>query len=96
MNLKIQNLEEALSQALHPEHLEVLDDSAKHRGHAGARQGGGGHYIVTVVAQAFAGKTLIEQHRLVNEALKDLFGSEIHALALQTYSPEQWRLKGKS
>ncbi len=93
MNLKY--LEETLRLALHPDFLEVLDDSAKHRGHAGARQGGGGHYIVTVVAPAFEGKTLIEQHRLVNEALKTLFGSEIHALALQTYSPTQWQSKAK-
>ncbi|MFO1464703.1 MAG: BolA family protein [bacterium] len=94
MKLQVEKLEEALTAALCPVFLEVLDDSAKHRGHAGARQGGGGHYLVTVVAPAFEGKTLVEQHRMVNEALKGLFGSEIHALALNTYSPSQWQRRG--
>lgn len=90
MNSQIRNIEEILRQALNPKYLEVLDDSAKHAGHSGARQGGGGHYIVTVVAELFEGKTLVEQHRQVHETLKNLFGKGIHALALRTYSPAQW------
>lgn len=91
MNSQIRNIEGILRERLKPSFLEVLDDSAKHAGHAGARQGGGGHYIVTVVAEAFVDKSLVEQHRMVNEALKELFGGGIHALALRTYSPTQWR-----
>lgn len=95
MNLKIQNIEATLRDQLQPELLKVEDDSAKHRGHAGAMQGGG-HYIVTVVAQAFEGLGLIEQHRMVNEALKEMLGRDIHALALNTYSPTQWKASGKA
>lgn len=82
-------IEEILKSTFTPEHLEVEDDSAKHAGHAGARQGGG-HYKVTLVAAAFTGKSLVEQHRMVNAALGGLFGGEIHALALQTYDPAAW------
>ena len=94
MILPIRRLEGILEEKFQPLHLEVLDDSAKHAGHAGARQGGG-HYIVTLVADLFEGKTLVDQHRMVNEALKDLFGKDIHALALHTYSPTQWRIRGE-
>jgi stress-induced morphogen len=60
--------------------------------------GGGDHFQVWVVAPAFAGKSLVEQHQMVYAVLKDALGSErIHALALKTYSPEQWeRLAAKS
>ena len=95
MNLKVQIIEETLREKLQPLLLRVEDDSAKHRGHAGAMQGGG-HYVVTVVAEVFTGRGLVEQHRMVNEALKELFGRDIHALALNTYSPDQWKSSGRS
>lgn len=87
-----QKIEEILKNTFTPEHLEVEDDSAKHAGHAGARQGGG-HYKVTLVSAQFSGKGLVEQHRMVNEALRELFGAEVHALALRTYDPVAWRAK---
>lgn len=95
MNSQVRNIEEILRERLKPTFLEVLDDSAKHAGHAGARQGGGGHFMVTVVADLFSEKSLVEQHRMVNEALKELFGGGIHALALQTYTPAQWQERRK-
>jgi BolA family transcriptional regulator, general stress-responsive regulator len=95
MNLKLQTIEETLREKLQPVLLRVEDDSAKHRGHAGAMQGGG-HYVVTVVAEVFEGLGLVAQHRLVNEALKELFGRDIHALALNTYSPAQWKSSGRA
>jgi stress-induced morphogen len=53
--------------------------------------GGGDHWQLIIVSPAFEGKGLIEQHRLVNEALKEPLGDQrIHALALKTYSPAQW------
>ena len=60
--------------------------------------GGGDHFQVWIIAAAFAGKSLVEQHQMVYAVLKDALGSErIHALALKTYSPEQWeRLAAKS
>lgn len=57
--------------------------------------GGGDHWQVIIVSSAFAGKGLIEQHRMVNEALKEpLADQRIHALALKTYSPAQWEKLG--
>ncbi len=81
-------IRERLQEAFEPVHVAVEDQSGRHVGHAGAS--GGGHYAVTLVAQAFEGKSLIEQHRMVNEALGDLFKDKVHALALKTYSPAQW------
>ena len=57
--------------------------------------GGGDHWQVIIVSAAFEGKGLVEQHRLVNEALKEPIGDQrIHALALKTYSPAQWEKLG--
>jgi BolA protein len=92
MTLKSQALDRILREAFSPQFLAVEDDSAKHAGHVGARAGGG-HFQVTLVAGAFEGKTLVEQHRLVYAALQSQLGREIHALALQTYSPSQWKAR---
>ena len=57
--------------------------------------GGGDHWQVIIVSAAFEGKGLIEQHRLVNDALKEPMGDQrIHALSLKTYSPAQWEKLG--
>src|SRR5262245_2785602 len=86
----LKRIEEILEARLNPLHLDIFDDSARHAGHAGAA-GGGGHYSVRIVSEAFEGKKLLEQHRLVKGALKGLMGREIHALQLKTLSPSQWR-----
>lgn len=71
-----------LDAALAPRHLQVVDDSESHRGHAGYQDGGESHFLVTIESAAFAGKSRIEKHRMVHAALgKDLM-AEIHALAL--------------
>jgi BolA protein len=77
----------ALEQAFAPVSLEVIDESYKHAGHAGAKDGGG-HYVVTIVADAFAGKNRIQKHRMVNDATKHLFPAVIHALSIQASAPE--------
>ena len=89
MATTLEKIRSQLEAGLHPTHLEVLDDSGKHLGHAGAASGGG-HYQVVVVATAFAGRTHLERHRLVQGLLKELFAGEVHALALQTYAPDEW------
>lgn len=81
----VQRIKQCLA-VLEPESVEVIDDSASHAGHAGAREGGG-HFILTVVSSRFAGKSRIERHRMVYAALGPLMQREIHALALQTYAP---------
>ena len=77
-------IEQALKDAFAPTYLNVIDDSAKHAGHAGAKEGG--HFSVEIVSAAFAGKKPIERHRMVYEALKPL-KHLIHALAIKASSP---------
>ena len=79
----ITTIERRLREQFAPSELTIQDDSHKHVGHPGATSGGG-HYDVTIVSAAFEGLALLDQHRRVNEALADLFGSRIHALALKT------------
>lgn len=75
----------ALEQALAPQSIEVVDDSAAHAGHAGAREGG--HYRVTLVASAFAGRPQLERHRMVYSAVAPLMGRGIHALSIIAQAP---------
>ena len=82
-------IERRLRERLTPVHLEIQDDSAKHAGHPGATSSGG-HYRLIIVSDKFEGRTLIERHRLVNDAVADLFGSQIHALSMRTLTPDQW------
>lgn len=81
-----ERIEHALTEALHPERLRIDDESHLHAGHAGAA-GGGGHYRVSITAAAFAGKGLLERHRMVYAALAGEMKSAIHALALDTRAP---------
>ncbi len=75
--------------ALAPNRLEVIDDSARHAGHAGAR-GGGGHYRLLIVSDAFAGLGRLARHRLVHAALGDLMHTRIHALSIQALTPAEY------
>lgn len=77
----------ALEQALAPTSIEVVDDSAAHAGHAGAREGG--HYRVTLVASAFAGRPRLERHRMVYSAVAPLMGRGIHALSIIAHAPSE-------
>jgi BolA family transcriptional regulator, general stress-responsive regulator len=84
---RIAFIEARLGAALEPSSLVVSDDSAQHAGHAGASAGG--HYTVTVVSQAFAGKSRLARHRLVYDALADVMQRGIHALAIVAYTHEE-------
>jgi len=81
-------IEAILRGRFQPARLEIRDDSAAHAGHAGAASGGG-HYDVLIVSAEFEGKSLLDRHRLVHDALRDLIGREIHALALKTRAPSE-------
>lgn len=90
---RIAFIESRLGAALAPQSVSVRDDSALHAGHAGASAGG--HYAVTIVAVAFAGKPRVARHRLVYDALADVMQRGIHALAITAYTPEEFaRLPG--
>lgn len=67
--------------------LEIRDDSARHAGHAGA--GGGGHFTMTIVSAQFAGKGVMERHRMVYDALGVLMKNKIHALSIAAKTPEE-------
>jgi len=77
-----------LESALAPASIEVIDDSHRHAGHAGARDGRG-HFRVTVVSQRFAGLRAIERHQLVHAALSDLMKTDIHALSISAQAPDE-------
>jgi BolA protein len=78
-------LEADLRQRLQPESIAVRDDSARHAGHAGAREGG--HYAVRIVAACFAGRGRLARHRLVYDALGPLKTRGIHALVVEALAP---------
>lgn len=76
-----------LTAALAPDRLEVIDDSEKHRGHAGHDARGESHFTVRVVSPAFAGKSRIDRQRAVNAALADLLADRVHALSIVARAP---------
>ena len=85
---RVEMIRERLTNNLHPTELNIIDESARHAGHAGAASGGG-HFIVDIVASAFNDKTLIQRHRLVYDAVDDIMHSEIHALSIQAKTPDE-------
>lgn len=82
-----ERIEEKLKAAFEPDSLEVVDDSAAHAGHAGARPGGETHFSVRIVAAAFAGAPRVRRHRLVNAALAEELAGPVHALAVTAKAP---------
>jgi BolA protein len=84
---RIARLRETLERELAPVALEIVDDSARHAGHAGAREGG--HFRVALVADAFRGRSQLERHRIVYSAVAGLMGSDIHALNIVARTPEE-------
>lgn len=77
----------AIESHLAPLELHIEDESAAHAGHAGAREGG--HFRVTVVSEQFRGRSILQRHRLVYEAVGNLMKGEIHALAITARTPEE-------
>ena len=86
---RVERIRISLEQAFSPEHIDIEDDSAAHAGHAGARDGKG-HFNVVIVSHEFNGKSLIQRHRMVYKALSDLLDTDIHALSIQAFTPDQF------
>ena len=86
MNMQ-QTITDKLREAFTPAHLDVIDESHLHEGHAGHRAGGETHFRVQIVADAFAGKSRIDRHRLVNAALAAELAASVHALAIKAQAP---------
>ena len=74
--------------ALEPAALDLVDESGRHVGHEGAKSGGS-HFRLTIVSARFAGRPVRERHRMVYDALGDLMGREIHALAIAARAPDE-------
>lgn len=80
-------IEARLLAALAPEQLAVIDDSEKHRGHAGHDGSGESHFTVDIVSDRFTGQNRVGRQRLVNAALADLLREKVHALAIKARAP---------
>lgn len=78
---------EALTRDLAPTFVTVEDESHQHAGHSGWREGGETHFRIDVVSAAFAGKSRVERHRIVNTALAGAFEQGLHALAIKARAP---------
>lgn len=82
-----ERIETLLTEKLAPSGLQVIDDSAKHAGHAGARAQGESHFTVKIVSEKFAGANRVARHRMVYDALKPLIDEGLHALAIDAKAP---------
>ena len=80
----------AALQSLQPSHLEIIDESHKHAGHEGARDGRG-HFSLEIVSDAFAGLAPLARHRRVYQALGNMMQTDIHALSIQARTPAETR-----
>ncbi len=80
----ISEMKERLA-TLAPEHMEIIDESALHAGHAGAKSGG--HYHLTIIAAVFTGQNMVARHRTIYQALGDLMSTRIHALSITALPP---------
>lgn len=83
---RTEEIRQRLQKAFAPRELDVVDDSEKHRGHAGYQEGGESHFSVRVRSEAFDGLSRIARHRAVHEALGTTLMSQIHALSLDLNS----------
>ena len=90
---RLHAIRERLEQAIAPQSVEVIDESHKHVGHAGAKDGRG-HFVVNVTADAFAEKSLIQRHRMIYEAMGDLMETDIHALSINARTPDEAAANG--
>ena len=81
-------MEQLLTAAFAPTHLAVINDSARHHGHAGDDGSGESHFTVAIESRVFAGLSRLERQRMVNRALGDIPGARVHALAIKASAPE--------
>jgi BolA protein len=88
LNLRVERIRSRLTAALAPATLEIVDESHKHAGHEGARDGRG-HFAVDIVSAAFDGELPLARHRRVYAALGELMQTDIHALTIKARTPQE-------
>ena len=86
---RLEKIRQRLLQKLNPPELQISDDSDKHVGHPGARDGRG-HYSVRVVSEQFQGKSRVERHRMVFSIVGTLMHTDIHALRIEALTPDEF------
>lgn len=89
LHTRAERLESALRAAFAPQRLQVVDDSARHAGHAGAQPGGQTHYSILLVSEAFRGMNRVARSRAVHAVLEQEFTGGLHALSLTLRTPEE-------
>jgi BolA family transcriptional regulator, general stress-responsive regulator len=82
------HIKDRLQRVFQPQTLDVVDESHLHAGHAGSHPHGESHFRVKIVSDAFTGKSRVDTHRMVNDALKEELKSRVHALAIQASAPK--------
>jgi BolA protein len=90
MGMVAKRITSRLGEALAPEHLEIHDDSAKHSGHAGAREEGESHFSLLIVSARFDGLNRVARQRLVNTILADELAGPVHALSFRALTPKEF------
>jgi BolA protein len=85
---RLKEIKRRLEAEFAPETLGVEDESYLHEGHPGARDGRG-HFRVLIISEAFSEKSLLDRHRMVYKAMSDLMRTDIHALAIDAWSPQE-------
>jgi len=89
MTTTTDNIRHLLESAFPPTHLHIEDESWKHAGHAGAKEHGGGHFVLHITSEKFDGLSRPQSHRRIYQALASLFPADIHALSIQVNQPNQ-------
>lgn len=89
MGIVADRIRSKLNEALAPARLDLLDDSAKHSGHSGAREGGESHFSVVIVSEKFDGLSRVARQRLVNTVLAEELAGPVHALSIQAKTPAE-------
>lgn len=84
----VDSIRQKLFAELSPQLIEIIDNSTAHAGHAAAKQGGG-HYYLTIVAEIFNGKSLVQRHQLIYAALSEMMKDQIHALGINALTPSE-------
>ena len=89
MGAIFESIHNKLEREFRPVRLEVVDDSARHAGHAGSRPGGESHFNVTIVAEAFRGAAKVARQRMVYRALAEELSGPVHALSVKALAPDE-------
>jgi len=85
---RVEAIREKLQMTFSPDQLDIIDESHSHAGHAGAKEGKG-HFNVVIVSDQFVGKSLINRHKMIYEALADLMETDIHALSIKAQTSDE-------